>query len=181
MNNFLKKLSYKAINKNIPIISENTQKYIKNVLMNHKPRQCLEIWTASWFSSIFMGNILQQWWWQIFWFEISYPSYKQALLNIQLSGLSNITLYNMNFINSPLKNMFNFEFDFIFIDAMKKQYVDYLNMILPFCRRNCIIILDDVIKFKSRLIPLYIFIKKMQINYQIIKLDLDDGIMVIKI
>lgn len=42
-----------------------------------------------------------------------------------------------------------------------------------------VIIIDDVIKYHHKLISLYGYLDKKQINYQIIKLDADDGIMVI--
>jgi len=70
--------------------------------------------------------------------------------------------------------------DFAFIDAQKSQYWNYMMKIRDMMNTSATIILDDVIKFQNKLTSLYEFLHQKQIIYKIIKLDPDDGIMIIQ-
>ncbi len=52
-------------------------------------------------------------------------------------------------------------------------------MIIIKVRKNWIIIIDDVIKFKEKMVWLFEYIEKNNINYNIIPIDIDDWIMMI--
>jgi predicted O-methyltransferase YrrM len=69
--------------------------------------------------------------------------------------------------------------DFVFIDAQKAQYGAYLAKIENIIHDKTVIIIDDVIKYHHKLTPLYRYLSKKQIDYSILKLDLDDGVMII--
>lgn len=165
--------------RNVPIISDNTLYYLKQIITTHKPKYCLEIWSAVWYSLINIAWEINNWWGKIIGLEISFPSYKTALSNINLSWLNNINLYNMDFMEFPIDKLIINKLDFVFIDAMKKQYLDYLYLILPYMAKNSVIIMDDVIKFKHRMNQLYLFLDKNQINYSLNQIDEDDGIITI--
>jgi predicted O-methyltransferase YrrM len=65
------------------------------------------------------------------------------------------------------------------VDGQKRQYGEYLERLWPFLRKWSQIILDDVIKFQSKLDSLYTFLSQKQIEYTILQLEQDDGVMVI--
>jgi hypothetical protein len=62
---------------------------------------------------------------------------------------------------------------------MKKEYLDYYISVSQFLDNNCIIIFDDIIKYKYKLNNLYSFLNKNQINFEILQLDDDDGVMML--
>jgi len=62
---------------------------------------------------------------------------------------------------------------------MKKEYLKYFKSIRHLLGDNCILIFDDVIKFDYKMKDLYEFLKKNQLNYEVIKLDKDDGVLII--
>ena len=70
-------------------------------------------------------------------------------------------------------------FDFVFIDAMKREYLDYLLLTLPTMAAGGVIVFDDVEKFRDKMGNLYEFIDKNGIEYTIEKTDSDDSIMVL--
>lgn len=70
-------------------------------------------------------------------------------------------------------------FDFIFIDAMKREYLDYLLLVLPKCTPDAIIIIDDVEKFRDKMEPLYDWLTERKISYTLEKTDEDDSIMIL--
>jgi predicted O-methyltransferase YrrM len=145
-----------------------------------KPKTYLEIGSAVWYSSIVTANKIKERNWQVFSFEISHPAYIEGLQNISKFNLNNITFYPFNFQKINLNRFFSWNLDFVFIDWQKSQYGDYLEKIWPLIENNPVIVIDDVIKYHNKLFSLYEFIEKKQINYKILKLDDDDGIMVLK-
>lgn len=71
--------------------------------------------------------------------------------------------------------------DFAFIDANKSEYDIYLQKILPLMAPHGTILLDDVIKFSTKMEKLYGFLEKMQIKYSKLQLDEDDGVIIIEL
>lgn len=166
--------------RNIPILSTATESFLLKFLSEIKPNTCLEIGSAVWYSTIITANKTKEWNWQVFSFERSYPAYIEGLQNISNFKLNNITSYPFNFQEINLNKFFSWNFDFVFVDWQKSQYGDYLKKIWPLIESNSTIVIDDVIKYHNKLFSLYEFIQKMQINYEILKLDDDDGIMILK-
>jgi predicted O-methyltransferase YrrM len=71
-------------------------------------------------------------------------------------------------------------YDFVYIDAMKKEYLVYLLSIIVKCTPDALIIIDDVEKFRDKMEDLYEYLDKQEIPYQLEKTDIDDSIMIIK-
>ena len=71
-------------------------------------------------------------------------------------------------------------FDFVFIDAMKREYLDYLLLSLPKMTRDALIVIDDVEKFRPKMENLYAFLDEKNIPYRLEKTDPDDSIMIIE-
>jgi NADPH-dependent curcumin reductase CurA len=62
---------------------------------------------------------------------------------------------------------------------MKRRSVDFLDLVWEKTKINGLIIIDDVIKFSEKMKGLKEFLEKNKINYNIIPIDVDDGIMMI--
>ena len=71
-------------------------------------------------------------------------------------------------------------FDFVFIDAMKREYLDYLLLSLPKMTSDALIVIDDVEKFRGKMENLYTFLSEKHIPYRLEKTDPDDSIMIIE-
>ena len=68
----------------------------------------------------------------------------------------------------------------ILVDGRKNQYKDYILKISDIVAPDGIIIIDDAIKFAHKTTLLYDYLSELQIEYELLKLDEDDGIIVIK-
>jgi predicted O-methyltransferase YrrM len=69
----------------------------------------------------------------------------------------------------------------VFIDAMKREYLDYLLLSIPKLKKDAIIIIDDVEKFRDKMENLYTYLDENKIKYTIEKTDIDDSIMLISL
>ncbi len=70
-------------------------------------------------------------------------------------------------------------FDFVFIDAMKKSYLDYYLLIQPKLVSPAMIIVDDVKKFRYKMENFYNYLSEKKIEYTLYEVDDDDATMII--
>lgn len=78
---------------------------------------------------------------------------------------------------ASVEDVFPRQCDFVFIDAQKNQYGTYLEKIQGYLSVENNILLDDILKYQTKLGSLYEFLGKNQINYQILPSEEADGVM----
>ncbi|MDR2540944.1 MAG: hypothetical protein LBD11_04095 [Candidatus Peribacteria bacterium] len=71
--------------------------------------------------------------------------------NTTTANTKNITLYPFDMNEITLEKFFSQKFDFVFIDAQKSQYGDYMQKIQPYLCPENTLLLDDVIKYQNKL------------------------------
>ena len=175
------KLREHSFKNNVPIISKYTQNLIVSVLNKYKPICCVEIWTAIGYSSLVIANSIQKFNGILTTFEVSHPSYYEALNNfISYNQINNILAYNIDPLSIDISLIFNKKkVDFLFIDAQKRTYLDFYLKFKSFLSSKSIIIFDNMIKFQSKTASLYKFFEKNQINYKLFEFG-DDWVVVVK-
>jgi len=175
---FLKELKEYGIKNDVPNISLANANFIRNLIKEKNIQNVLELWTANGYSTIHMWIELQKNGWKITGIEISEPSYNQAIENVNIVWLEN-TIKIIKWDAMELIPNLKEKYDMIFIDSMKKWYKDCLKLVQNKLTDDGIIILDDVIKFKHKMINLYDYLEESNIKYEVISIDEDDGIMTI--
>ena len=88
--------------------------------------------------------------------------------------------YHADFLEADLHKLGIRKIDMIFADGRKNQYKDYILKVSDFVASDGIIVIDDAIKFAHKTTSLYDFLTENQIEYELDKLDEDDGIIVIR-
>lgn len=187
----LSELRKSCIDRDIPIISVETEYFLWNLLEQYRPKVCLEIGSAVWYSSIFIANTIKKWGWVLYSFEISYASYLEGIQNIwafsKSHNIENLVVYPFDFMKVDVKKFIPTTVDFMFVDWQKSQYINYLMNICDINNSNKgilstknILVLDDVIKFKLKMSSLYEYLQKKQIVYKEIAMEKDDGIIFIE-
>ena len=173
-----------CIDRDIPIISHETEKLLWDLLEQHKPKVCLEIGSAVWYSSIFIANTIKKWGGVLYSFEISYAAYLEWIQNIwyfsNVYNLENLIVYPFDFMKVGVKKFIPNTVDFVFIDWQKSQYANYLVNISDILSTKNFLVLDDVIKFKLKMSLLYGYLQKKQIIYKTINTEKDDWIILIE-
>lgn len=176
---FLKNLKKFWEENEIPNISLRNARFLRDLIKLAKVKNMLEIWTANGFSTINFAIELEKNNWKITTIEFSENSHNLAKKNFEEAKVSEII--NPIWWNA-LDEISKFEdenFDFIFIDGMKRRSVDFLKLSLPKLKKWWFIIIDDVIKFREKMIWLYEFLEEKNIVFNVIPIDEDDWIMMI--
>ncbi len=179
ISSFLNKIRQSAHQRNIPILSTGTEKYLRQHLPSHTIKNALEIGSAICYSSIVIAQCIDPKYGNLTTFEVSFPPYNEGIDHISSLWIHSITNYYANFNSINLQRYLYRKLDFVFIDGRKSEYHVYLQKIIPYLAQDYLIICDDVIKFKNKLKSLYNFLDQNQINYTVHQLDPDDGILVI--
>jgi predicted O-methyltransferase YrrM len=132
----------KALKDNIPIIRDDTQRYIVFLMRAFAPRRILEIGTAVGFSALLMSHFDSSLV-ELVTIEDYEPRIKAAKENFSHSDAP-ITLLTGD-ASEVLKGIEG-EFDFVFIDAAKGQYPDYLRLIRPLLTSHAMIVADNILQ-----------------------------------
>lgn len=174
----LKELRVYWNEKNVPNISDTNAHFLRDIINIKNAKNILEIGTANWFSTIHLWIQAEKNNGSVTSIDFSKYTYEMAQENINRAELEKtVTLLFWNALD--LIPSLDSSFDFIFIDGMMKSSVDFIKIVWEKTQTWWIIILDDVIKFKNKMTGLDHFLEINKIKYNILPLDIDDGIMMI--
>ena len=133
-----------ALKNHVPIIEDDSLEYISNILKEKRPNKILEIGTAVGYSAINFSKYLVGEGAKVLTIEIKEQMYEKAIQNISLMGLQDkIEVINAD-ATKYLKNI-NEQFDVVFIDAAKGQYLVFLEEAIRLCKIGGIIIADNML------------------------------------
>lgn len=157
-NEMLSSIKEEALANHVPILQDVSLEAIKMILRIARPDKILEIGTAVGYSAIQFVKCLKDVKKdvKVKTIEIKEESYNIALKNIEKMGLnSNIEVINADareyLINIDEKKE---QFDVVFIDAAKGQYLVFLENAIRLVKNGGIIIADNVL-FKGMVLSDY--------------------------
>lgn len=193
LTTYLKKLKASGLERNIPNISEENAEYIKHLIRERKPQHILEIGTANGYSTLQFASVFLDESLALNTQESNTPRTKYSITTIEYAWNAHIEAVE-HFSKCKIKNiqaiwwdakeviptLSDEFFDFVYIDAMKREYLDYLLLSLPKMTADALIVIDDVEKFRDKMGNLYIWLSENQIPYSLEKTDIDDSIMLIE-
>jgi len=173
---YIKNLREYGIKNDIPNITDANALFLRNLIKLQKTKNMLEIGSANWFSAIQFWLELEKIWWKLTTIEFSEPSQKQVLENVKAVWLERvITSIRWNALFEIPK--LNEVFDFVFIDWMKRRTLDFFDLVYDKVKMWWIIVVDDVIKFKEKMLGFWDYLEKNNLKYNILPIDEDDGIL----
>lgn len=141
---FLNQLERQALQDNVPIIRREMQSLLKVLIAIKQPETILEVGTAVGFSTILMGEYGREDC-QITTIEKYEKRIPIARENIKKAGMENkITLLE----GDALEIMQKLEkpYDFIFMDAAKGQYINFLPDCLRLLKVGGVLVSDNVLQ-----------------------------------
>lgn len=192
LTTYLRNLKKIWLERKIPNITEENAEFIKALIRKQKPKHILEIGTANGYSTLQFASVFLEESLTSSYQGSNIPSIKNSITTIEYAYNAHIEAVE-HFSNCKIKNIHAIwwdakqvlptlregYFDFVYIDAMKREYLDYLLLSLPLMTADALIVIDDVEKFRDKMENLYTWLSDYSIHYQIQKTDHDDSIMIV--
>ena len=132
-----------AVSENVPIIRREMESYIKVMLGIVKPKRILEIGTAVGYSALLMAEYMPKDC-TIVTMENYDVRIKKARENFALAGKENVITLMEGDACEILPTLTG-EFDFVFMDAAKGQYLNYLYYVKNLMAGGAILITDNIL------------------------------------
>jgi len=121
-----------------------------NIIRMKKPRRILEIGTAVGYSAICFAEASLET--EIVSLEVSEEMYRTASTNVERFALSNRiqimlgdAIESLKELSRSITDVDSAGFDLIFIDAAKSHYKEFWDGSIPLCRKNAVILSDNVL------------------------------------
>ena len=141
----LAKIEQCAIKDNVPIIRKEMESFLRVMLEISKPLNVLELGCAIGYSAILMSEYLPEGG-HITTIENYDKRIVEAKANIQMAGLENkITLLEGDAME-VMKDLEDEKYDFVFMDAAKAQYINFLPEVMRLMKPGAILIADNVLQ-----------------------------------
>jgi predicted O-methyltransferase YrrM len=150
LNEELNMLRSAAEEQHVPIILRETEAFLFHILRMKKPRRILEIGTAVGYSAICFAVASPET--EVVSLEVSEDMYRIAAGNLEqfsLSGRIRIKLgdavESLKELKDSMSDVDSEGFDFVFIDAAKGHYREFWDGSIPICRKDAVILSDNVL------------------------------------
>ena len=137
--NLIEEMEEYARNNYVPIARRDNIVYLQNLIKENKLYNILELGSAIGYSAICMASVSDEV--KITTIERDESLYKEALNNIRKAHMEDrITIIFDDIFNVDIKG----NYDLIFIDAAKAQYIKFFEKVSPFLNENGVIISDNI-------------------------------------
>ncbi len=118
--------------------------YLNIMIKATKAKRILEIGTSNGYSTIWLGLAAKENNGQVITLELDHKKVVMAKENINRAGLDDV----VTVIEGDAKiiiTQFTQEFDFVFLDAEKEDYIEYFDLVFPLVKVGGLIVADNVI------------------------------------
>ena len=127
---------------NVPIIFDEGLAFLEMIIRLHKPIRILEIGTAIGYSAIRMSNVVGSF---VVSIERNEAMYNKAIENVSKAGLDDKIKIIFKDALEAFDDVKDYEFDMIFIDAAKAQYMKFFNLYTPLLSSRGIVVCDNML------------------------------------
>ncbi len=141
----LEKIEEQAHIDNVPIIRKEMESFLRVMLYIKKPKRILELGTAVGYSAILMSECIDEDG-KITTIENYEKRIVEAKKNIELSGKGQVIELLEGDATEVMKNLPSQQFDFVFMDAAKAQYIYFLPEVLRLMKKGAVLITDNVLQ-----------------------------------
>jgi predicted O-methyltransferase YrrM len=174
----LEELKLFGLKERVPNISWEGVGVLRFFLMLKKPKKVLEIGSANGFSSIVIGDAIEQWGGTLLSTDISAPSVESAKKNIRLAQIKNVEIRFGDVLQTVSQT--DGKFDFVFIDGEKKRTHEFFSFAESLLSEGGVIVVDDVRKFPEKMNMFWKRFSHEQHNWDCVEIpvDKDDAMLV---
>lgn len=149
---FLDELEKEALENDVPIIRRSMQRFLKLMLKMNQPKNILEVGTAVGFSAILMAQYsdpdcrittIEKYEKRI---PVAEENFMKSGFNERINFLKGDATEILSDMASGLNDGVTQQFDMIFMDAAKAQYINFLPDVLKLLKKGGVLITDNVLQ-----------------------------------
>lgn len=156
----LKELKDQCMEDNLPVIRQPAERLLRLLLTMKRPEKVLEIGAAAGYSAIFMMSLLNTDA-RLDTIESFYERAERARDNFSKFGFSDrINLFEGD--AGQILPKLNDQYDFIFLDAAKGQYISWLPEIIRLMAPGAVLVSDNVLQDGSILMSHFVIPRRMR-------------------
>ncbi|AET70638.1 putative O-methyltransferase [Desulfosporosinus orientis DSM 765] len=147
----LREIEEQALKETIPIVTPMVGNFLNLLVHMSKAKRILEIGTAIGYSTIWLAHGAKETGGHVTTIDMNKDRLARAKENINRAGLSEQVTAIEGDARKVLKTL-DSEFDFVFVDAAKGEYLEYLNLIYPLIEQRGLLVVDNVL-FRGWVVP----------------------------
>lgn len=157
-------------------ISNETANFLNMLIKISKAKEVLEIGTSNGYSAIWIAYALKETDGHLTTIEFWDNRQSMAIENFKKCGVNELITTKLGSALTILKNDFDKQIDFAFVDANKSEYLKYFELIDPLLKSGGIIAADNILSHAEKVEPFVTAIKNHP-DYQVEILDLPAGLL----
>ncbi|HEY8875233.1 MAG TPA: O-methyltransferase [Desulfosporosinus sp.] len=151
----LQEMEQQALKETIPVVTPMVGNFLNLLVHMGKAQAILEIGTAIGYSTIWLGRAAESTGGHVTTIDMNKDRRTRALKYFERAGLQNCITALEGDARKILPTL-ETKFDFVFIDAAKGEYLEYLNLIYPLIAPEGVLVVDNVL-FRGWVVPGSIF------------------------
>lgn len=157
-------------------VSHQTGNFINMLIKLSNTKNVLELGTSNGYSGLWIADALKQTGGHLT--TIEFWEKRQCLAReyFEYCDLSNIATFKIGQAYDVIKDEIKEEFDMVFIDANKQEYVKFFEVVHPLLKRGGVILADNILSHAKKVQPFVDAISAHE-DYQVQILDLPDGLL----
>lgn len=157
-------------------VSRQTGNFMNMLIKLTGAKNVLEIGTSNGYSGLWIADALKETGGHLT--TIEFWEKRQCLAReyFEYCGLSEVATFKIGNAYDVVKNEIHEEFDIVFIDANKPEYIKYFEVVNPLVKRGGVILADNITSHAKKVEPFVNAISSDK-EYQVQVLDLPDGLL----
>ncbi|MFZ3371853.1 MAG: O-methyltransferase, partial [Desulfitobacteriaceae bacterium] len=151
----MKELETQALQETIPVVTPAVGNFIANLAQMNKACNILEIGTAIGYSTLWLAKSVELTGGQVTTIDLNLDRQKRARAYFERAGVSHL-ITSLGGDARKLLPLLDCTFDFVFIDAAKGEYLEYLELVVPLITLGGLLVVDNVL-FRGWVVPGAVF------------------------
>lgn len=147
----LREMEDQALQETIPVVTPTVGNFLNLLVSMGNSQAILEIGTAIGYSTIWLARAAEKTGGHVTTIDMNKDRRARALIYFERAGIQNIVTALEGDARKILPTI-DSTFDFIFIDAAKGEYLEYLNLIYPLIAPGGVLVVDNVL-FRGWVVP----------------------------
>ncbi len=151
----MQEMEAQALKETIPVVTPAVGNFLASLVQMNKVYNILEIGTAIGYSTLWLAKAVKLTGGHVTTIDMNLDRQKRALDYFKRAGIDNLVTSLGGDARAILPTL-DSTFDFVFIDAAKGEYLEYLELVYPLIDQGGLLVVDNVL-FRGWVIPGAVF------------------------